>query len=348
MMTIEETLNLVRPNILKMEAYSTARDEYQGPIGVYLDANENPFDNGCNRYPSTALKQKLRTGIAELKQVRPDQLFLGNGSDEAIDLLFRIFCQPGKDNAISIAPTYGMYSVCAEINDIAFRKIQLGKDFSLPVEALLDAADANSRLMFICSPNNPTANAFSSKDLVRLLENFKGLVVVDEAYIDFSSEPSMLQFLGPYPNLVVLQTLSKAYGMAGLRVGLALAEPKLIQLFQEVKYPYNIGTDTLELACKLLENDVQPQIRILLEERRRVSEELKQSKAIQKVWPSDANFLLVKTQKPEALYAYLIARGVIVRDRSRTSGCEGCLRITIGTPEENNLLIKSIRQYEDL
>ena len=338
-------LNNVRPNIAALKPYSTARDEYKGSIGIYLDANENPFDNGYNRYPSTALKEQVRSAIAQKKGVDPARLFLGNGSDEAIDLLFRIFCRPGIDNIVSIAPTYGMYSVCAAINDIECREVMLGEDFSLPVEALLSATDMQSKLLFVCSPNNPTANAFPREQLVSLLSRFPGIVVVDEAYIDFSSVPSMVKLIDQYPNLIVLQTLSKAYGLAGLRMGLAFAEERIIRLFEQVKYPYNIGTDTLALALRLLATDITPQVQTLIAERERVAAALTELPYIEKVYPSDANFLLVKTARPRELYDYLIARELIVRDRSRTPGCEGTLRITIGTPEENDRLIEELRVW---
>ena len=338
-------LNNVRPNIAALKPYSTARDEYKGSIGIYLDANENPFDNGYNRYPSTALKEQVRSAIAQKKGVNPARLFLGNGSDEAIDLLFRIFCRPGIDNIVSIAPTYGMYSVCAAINDIECREVMLGEDFSLPVEALLSATDMQSKLLFVCSPNNPTANAFPREQLVSLLSRFPGIVVVDEAYIDFSSVPSMVELIDQYPNLIVLQTLSKAYGLAGLRMGLAFAEERIIHLFEQVKYPYNIGTDTLALALRLLATDITPQVQTLIAERERVAAALTELPYIEKVYPSDANFLLLKTARPRELYDYLIARELIVRDRSRTPGCEGTLRITIGTPEENDRLIQELRVW---
>lgn len=338
-------LSNIRPNIAALKPYSTARDEYKGSIGIYLDANENPFDNGYNRYPSTALKEQVRSTIAQKKGVDPARLFLGNGSDEAIDLLFRVFCRPGIDNIVSIAPTYGMYSVCAAINDIECREVMLGEDFSLPVEALLSATDMQSKLLFVCSPNNPTANAFPREQIVSLVSRFPGIVVVDEAYIDFSSVPSMVELIGQYPNLIVLQTLSKAYGLAGLRIGLAFAEERIIRLFEQVKYPYNIGTDTLSLALRLLATDITPQVHTLIAERERVAAALTALPYIEKVYPSDANFLLVKTARPRELYDYLIAHELIVRDRSRTPGCEGTLRITIGTPEENDRLIEELRVW---
>ena len=339
-------LNKVRPNIAALKPYSTARDEYKGTIGIYLDANENPFENGYNRYPSTTLKAQVRHTIAAKKGVDPARLFLGNGSDEAIDLLFRIFCRPGVDNAISIAPTYGMYGVCAAINDVEYREVMLGEDFSLPVDKLLSAADAQSKLLFVCSPNNPTANAYSREQLVTLVQQFPGIVVVDEAYIDFSSVPSMVELIDEYPNLIVLQTLSKAYGLAGLRMGLAFAHERIISIFEQVKYPYNIGADTLALAQRLLATDITSQVQTLIAERERVAHALSTLPYVNKVYPSDANFLLVKVEHSRDMYDYLIARELIVRDRSRTPGCEGTLRITIGTPEENDRLIAECRSYK--
>ncbi|MBR5234945.1 MAG: histidinol dehydrogenase [Bacteroidaceae bacterium] len=336
-------LNWVRPNIAALKPYSTARDEYKGTIGIYLDANENPFENGYNRYPSTTLKAQVRGTIAQKKGVDPARLFLGNGSDEAIDLLFRIFCRPGVDNVISIAPTYGMYSVCAAINDIEYREVMLDDNFALPVDKLLAAADAQSKLLFVCSPNNPTANAYSREQLITLVQQFPGIVVVDEAYIDFSSVPSMVELIDEYPNLIVLQTLSKAYGLAGLRMGLAFAHERIISIFEQVKYPYNIGADTLALAQRLLATDITSQVQTLIAERERVAAALSTLPYVEKVYPSDANFLLVKVEHSRELYEYLIARELIVRDRSRTPGCEGTLRITIGTPEENDRLLAELK-----
>lgn len=342
-MTIEQVQQLIRPNILALKPYSTARDEYKGNIGIYLDANENPFENGYNRYPSTTLKAQVRNTIAQKKGVDAARLFLGNGSDEAIDLLFRIFCRPGVDNVISIAPTYGMYGVCAAINDIEYREVMLNNDFSLPVDKLLNASDAQSKLLFICSPNNPTANAFPREQLITLVQQFPGIVVVDEAYIDFSSVPSMVESIDEFPNLIVLQTLSKAYGLAGLRIGIALAHERIISIFEQVKYPYNIGADTLALAQRLLVTDITTQVQTLVSERERVAAALRELPYVIEVYPSDANFLLVKTKHSHELYEYLIAHELIVRDRSRTPGCESALRITIGMPEENDRLIEVLK-----
>ena len=338
---------LVRANIAALEPYSTARDEYKGSLGVLLDANESPYDNGVNRYPSTALKEQLRSRIAAVKSLAPERLFLGNGSDEAIDLCYRVFCEPKEDNAIIIAPSYGMYSVCADINAVERRMVPLEPgSFALPVAGLLQAADSSSKLMFICSPNNPTGNAFSQESIEFLLQNFGGIVVVDEAYVDFSSKPGALPLLEKYDNLVVLQTLSKAWGMAGLRIGLAMASPCIISLFRQVKYPYNIGTDTIREALRRLDVSIDAQVAQIVSQRDCLAALLAGCKSVRKVYPSDANFLLVKVKDPRGLYNALLKAGVIVRDRSTVSGCEGCLRITVGTPEENELLIKTIREYE--
>lgn len=346
-MTTEQVLSLVRPNIAALSPYSTARDEYKGPVGIFMDANENPYgDKGYNRYPGTALKEEVRGRISALKGVPARNIFLGNGSDEAIDLCYRVFCTPGKDNAVSIAPSYGMYAVCADINDIECRMVPLNGDFSLPVERLLAATDERTKLMWICSPNNPTGNAFPRERIVSLLENFKGVVVVDEAYIDFSSEPSLLGLLSEYPNLIVLQTLSKACGLAGLRIGLAFADEKIISIFRQVKYPYNIGTDTLGLALSLIDKDkIDSQVRILLSERTMLAKEIAAMPFVKKVYPSDANFLLVKVDDAKGLYDSLLGSRLIVRDRSRTLLCDGCLRITVGTVEENKELLKEMVRY---
>ena len=338
--------SLLRANIARLTPYSTARDEYKGALGIFLDANENPYQNGLNRYPSPSQKEKVRTRIAELKGVRPERLFMGNGSDEAIDLCYRVFCEPRIDNAIAIAPSYGMYSVCAAINDVEFRSVPLRPDFSLPVEELLAAADSHSKLMFLCSPNNPTANAFEPEQLLQMVERFDGMVVVDEAYVDFSDKGSLKTYIDKYPNLIVLQTLSKAYGMAGLRVGLAIADEKVVSIFKQVKYPYNIGTDTLGFAEKNLEKDITGQIEELKAQRDMLERELPKFRCVEKVYPSDANFLLVKVKRARELYDRLIADELIVRDRSTTKGCEGCLRITVGTPAENKKLLEIISDYD--
>ena len=337
---------LIRKNIASLAPYSTARDEYKGALGVLLDANENPNDNGINRYPSTMLKEQLRSEIAAARGVDSQNLFLGNGSDEAIDLCFRVFCDPGRDNAVSIAPSYGMYGVCADINDVEFRPVQLGDDFSLPAERLLAVADEHTKLMFICSPNNPTANAFTREERVSLIEKFDGIVVLDEAYVDFSAIASLKDLVAQYSNLIGLQTMSKAYGMAGLRVGLAISNPLIINTFRQVKYPYNIGTDTIAAALEALRAFDDRQITEIISQRELLAVEFKKLGYVRKVWPSDANFLLVEFDDANAVYDLLLAGGVIVRNRSNVKGCEGCLRITVGTPVENEKMIKILAQYE--
>ena len=342
MKTLEE---LVRPNIRALRPYSTARDEYAGgEISTWLDANENPYDNGVNRYPDPH-QRELKRRIASLKGVREGQLFLGNGSDEAIDLAYRIFCTPGRDNAVSIAPTYGMYRVAADTNDVELREVPLGKDFSLPTEALLSACDDRTKLLWLCSPNNPTGNAFPTREIERVLRTFEGMVVLDEAYIDFAAEPGFLGRLDEFPNLIILQTLSKAWGMAGLRLGLAFAAEPVAELFARVKYPYNINGPTQAEVARRLSSKIAPQVEELCRERRRISDALTACPAIERVYPSDANFLLIRTAAPDRLYDALIAAGVIVRNRSRIPGCAGCLRITIGRPEENDRMLQTVQTF---
>ena len=338
-MDIDNVMRLVRENIRNLAPYSTARDEYKGGIGVFLDANENPYNNGYNRYPDprqTTLKELL----SQIKGIAPQSMFIGNGSDEAIDLCFRIFCEPRVDNVVTIAPTYGMYRVSAAINDVEVREVQLGEDFSLPTAALLSACDQNTKLMFICSPNNPTGNSFSIEQMRWILEYFDGILVVDEAYIDFSSEASATTLLAEYDNLIVLQTLSKAYGLAALRLGLAFAHSQIMQLFANVKYPYNINLAGMERAAQLLTRDVETQIKNIKSERARMAQALEGMQCVKRVYPSDANFLLVKVDDAKNVYNKLINAEVIVRDRSGVKGCEECLRITIGTPEENDRLLQ--------
>ena len=342
MKTLEQ---LVRPNIRALKPYSTARDEYSGgEITTWLDANENPYDNGVNRYPDPHQKV-LKQKIAALKGVRGEQIFIGNGSDEAIDLCYRIFCRPGVDNTVSIAPTYGMYRVAADVNDVEMREVPLGTDFSLPVDALLNAADEHTKLLWLCSPNNPTGNAFPAAGIERLVRRFDGMVVLDEAYIDFASEPGFLARLGEFENLIVLQTLSKAWGMAGLRLGLAFASAPVAALFARVKYPYNINCLAQQAVAERLAQDVSPQVARLCAERERLLPALAVCPAIERVYPSDANFILVRTPDPDRMYDALISAGVIVRNRSRIPGCEGCLRITVGTPEENVRMLETVKNF---
>lgn len=337
----------IRNNIKELLPYSTARDDYKGgDISVWLDANESPYNNGVNRYPDPHQKA-LKGEIAQLKGVTPEQVFVGNGSDEAIDLCFRIFCEPGVDNVVAIAPTYGMYAVAAAINNVAVREVPLeAETYALNVPAMLAAADAHTRLMWVCSPNNPTGNAFSLQQLETLADNFSGVLVVDEAYIDFSSQPSMLTVLSKHPNVVVLQTLSKAWGMAGLRLGLAFASPMIADIFARVKYPYNVNAPTqAEVAKRLHAEPHDAHVAEVCSQRQWLATELAKMPCVLKVYHSDANFLLVKVTDADAIYDHLVANGIIVRNRNRVKGCEGCLRITVGTPAENVNVIDALKQY---
>ena len=338
---------LVRKNILDLEPYSTARDEYKGELGMLLDANENPFDrNGLNRYPYRNKRDALVRRLASFKGVKPEEVFLGNGSDESIDLCYRVFCRPGEDNAVIMAPSYGMYSVCADMNGVERRTVMLGQDFSLPVEDMLKASDESSKLMFICSPNNPTGNSFPEEDIRRLLEGFRGMVVLDEAYVDYSERGSLALLIREYPNLIILQTLSKAYGLAGLRVGMCIADPFVICLFDKVRYPYNVGADTIALASSMLDDSrKEAEVSLIKSERQRLASSLSGMGCITKVFPSDSNFILIQTPDPKELYSHLLSDGIIVRDRSTTPGCGSALRLTVGTPEENDAVISSIGRY---
>lgn len=340
-MNIEDVLKLVRPNILGLEAYSTARDDCgSNQPEIFLDANENPYNNGINRYPDPHQKA-LKAKVAEIKGISADSLFIGNGSDEAIDLVYRVFCVPGASNAVSIAPSYGMYEVAAAMNDIEFRKVQLRPDFSMDTEAMLSAADSKTRLMFICSPNNPTGNSFPVEQIEDILERFGGVVVLDEAYIDFSVRPSLTSLVKRYPNLIVLQTLSKAWGMAGLRIGLAMADPAVIGLMSKVKYPYNINVVAQKMALAKLDAEAKDNaVAQIVGQRFRLEKELVKCQEVKGVYSSDANFLLVRFDNPDEIYERLLSGGVIVRNRSRVPGCEGCLRVTVGTPAENDRLLR--------
>ena len=337
--------SLVRPNIRALCPYSTARDELQGSPDIFLDANESPYPTGWNRYPDPHQKA-LKAKIAALKGVPAESIFLGNGSDEAIDLMFRIFCTPGVDNAVAIEPSYGMYSVAAATNDVAIRGVLLGEDFSLPAQALLDAADGHTKLLFLCSPNNPSGNAFPLEELEALIRRFPGIVVVDEAYADFSAKGSLRGRLAEFPNLVIFQTLSKAYGLAGLRLGMAFASPYIIRLMSMVKYPYNINQSTQELVSRALDTPIDGHVAEIIAQRARVASVLPAFRCVRRVYPSDANFLLVQVDDADALYAHLLADGIIVRNRSRVPRCAGCLRITVGLPSENDKLLASMQAYE--
>lgn len=338
--------SLVRSCIAALTPYSTARDEYQGELGIFLDANESPYDNGYNRYPDPHQKV-LKAQVAAIKGVAAENIFIGNGSDEAIDLVFRVFCEPRKDNVVAIAPSYGMYKVAAAINDVELCEVQLGEEFSLPVDSLLAATDEDTKALFLCSPNNPTGNSFPREEIMRLVEEFSGMVVVDEAYIDFAEAESLVGEIANHSNLIILQTMSKARAMAGLRVGLALADKRVVELMSQVKYPYNINVATMSIVSGLLATGIDGEVVEIKAQRALLAEALNELTMVKRVYPSDANFLLVQVDDADAVYDYLIADGIIVRNRNRVKGCEGCLRMTVGLPEENQKLIKSLKRYEE-
>ncbi|MGF6850723.1 histidinol-phosphate aminotransferase [Chitinophaga sp. W3I9] len=341
---------LVRENIKKLVPYSTARDEFKGEASIFLDANENNFGSplpvNYNRYPDP-MQWQLKYKIADIKGVPPQNIFIGHGSDEAIDVLYRSFVNPGVDNVILCPPTYGMYEVSAHINDAIIRKVTLTEDFQLDIPALQQAIDANTKLIFICSPNNPTGNSINRSDIELLLNNFDGIVVIDEAYINFSRQKTFIQELTEYPNLVVMQTLSKAWGLAGLRIGMAFASEDIVNTFNKVKPPYNISQATNELALQALENvsQVNEWIREIVIERDLLSGALIQLPEVLHIYPSDASFILVKTTDAKGIYNYLIEQGIVVRDRSKVELCMGCLRITIGTPAENLRLLEVLKSF---
>ncbi len=339
---------LTRPNVWALKPYSSARDEYSGvEASVFLDANENPYNTPNNRYPDP-LQRDLKSLIAPLKGVKVENIFLGNGSDEAIDLIFRAFCRPGVDNVVAIDPTYGMYQVCAEVNDVEYRKMLLDVYYQFKASSLLSAIDENTKAMFICSPNNPTGNSLCRKEIESLLKKFDGLVVVDEAYIDFSSSESLLKDLEQYPNLIVLQTFSKAWGCAAIRLGMAFASPEIIAIFNKIKYPYNVNRLTQEEAMKVLQQpeQIKEWVNTLLEERTRVMDEFVKLPCCVRVFPTDANFFLAKVYEATQIYNYLVSEGIIVRNRTNVALCNDCLRITIGTKEENDALLNALRKVE--
>ena len=343
--------NIIRDNIKRLVPYSSARDEYKGKEGIFLDANENPFgsplEEDHNRYPDP-MQLALKGKISKIKGVPVENIFIGNGSDEAIDILFRAFCEPGKGNVIICPPTYGMYEVTANINDVQIKKVNLlPETFQLDVKNIKFAIDKDTRLIFICCPNNPTGNGMQWDDIRELLENFEGLVVVDEAYINFASYRSLIPELLNFPNLVILQTLSKAWGLAGLRVGMAFASEQIIDIFNKVKPPYNINTVSQDLALNALDNvdQVNLWIKEIVSERNKLSELFTKLPYVVKVYPSEANFLMVKLKEPKVVYEYLIKKKIIVRDRSKVELCEGCLRITIGTKEQNVKLFNTLKKY---
>ena len=337
--------SLVRANIAALEPYSTARDEYEGALGVFLDANESPFNNGYNRYPDPHQKE-LKERLSEIKGVPSRNIFIGNGSDEAIDLVFRVFCEPRKDNVVAITPSYGMYKVASAMNDVELREVSLGEDFSLPTDELLAVTDENTKAIFLCSPNNPTGNSFPREEMLRLVDEFEGLVVIDEAYIDFADAESLKSEIFERKNIIILQTLSKAWAMAGLRLGLALADERIVALFSQVKYPYNINIAAQQIVLQLLMYPIDEDLAEIKSQRAEVAEELAKLPFVKYIYPSDANFLLVKVDDADAVYEHLIADKIIVRNRNRVKGCEGCLRITIGLCGENVKLIESLKRYE--
>jgi len=344
--------DLVRENIKKLKPYSSARNEYTGDASVFLDANENsygsPLEENFNRYPDP-LQWLLKDEIAKIKGVPPQNIFIGNGSDEIIDIAFRVFCEPGKDNVIICPPTYGMYKVCAGINNIEVREINLTVEFfQLDVEAILSAVNEHTKLLFICSPNNPTGNNMHRMDIEILLNNFSGIVIIDEAYINFSRQKTFIQELTEYENLVVMQTLSKAWGLAALRLGLGFTSEKIIDLFNKVKPPYNINQASQQLAIKALSNikEVNGNIKNTVEQRNQVQQQLRQFNFIEKIYPSDSNFILIKVMDADKLYRYLLSNKIIVRNRSKEPLCENCLRVTIGTSGENETLINALKNYE--
>ncbi|MBO6034262.1 MAG: histidinol-phosphate transaminase [Paludibacteraceae bacterium] len=336
--------DLVRKNIWELKPYSCARDEFKGEASAYLDANENPYGAPYNRYPDprqTALKEK----ISKIKGVPANQIMLGNGSDEPIDLIYRIFCEPGVDNVVAIEPTYGMYGVCADVNNVEYRRIQLDEKFDINGRNTITAVDEHTKVMWFCSPNNPTGNLLTRNKMAFMCYNFPGIVVIDEAYVDFSSQDSWLKTLNQFPNLIVLQTFSKAWGMASVRCGMAFASPAIIELFNKVKYPYNINLLTQQFVSERLDHidDMKAQVQEILAERSRMAEELQKLECVETVYPSEANFLLVKVDDANARYKKLVESGVIVRNRTTVQLCEGCLRITIGSQTENNQLLANIQ-----
>jgi histidinol-phosphate aminotransferase len=337
--------SLVRKNIRTMKPYSSARDEFKGEADVFLDANENPYPSPYNRYPDP-LQWKVKEKISSLKNIPSAQIFLGNGSDEPIDLLIRAFCEPNQDSIIITEPTYGMYSVCAAVNAVDVKQVTLTADFDIDLDALPGAFDATTKIIFLCSPNNPTGNLLSREKIMQVLKRFYGLVVIDEAYIDFADSKSFIDEIQKYPNLVVLQTFSKAWGLAGLRLGMAFASEEIIAVLNKIKYPYNVNIKTQEIALDALNNVYKKDIWVeeILNHRTKLIKDLRSLKIVGKVYPTDANFVLVKVEDAPFTYRYLTEQGIIVRDRSKVTLCYNCLRITIGTPEENERLINALKQ----
>ena len=344
MKTLKE---LTRPNIWSLAPYSSARNEYSGRTArVFLDANENPYNQPLNRYPDP-LQLELKKQIATVKGVSPEQIFLGNGSDEAIDLPYRCFTRPGIDNVVAIEPTYGMYKVCADINDVEYRPVLLDDNYQIPAEKLLNACDANTKIIWICSPNNPTGNSIQREEIEQVLKEFEGIVIVDEAYSDFSSQRPFRLDLTKYPNLVVLNTFSKAWGCAAIRLGMAFASKEIISIYNKVKYPYNVNQLTQQKALEALKDPfaVDNWVKLLLQERSRMIQNVRLLPFCQNVYPTDANFFLMKVDDAQRVYDYLVDKGIIVRNRTRVELCHNCLRITIGNKTENNELLSALRQF---
>lgn len=340
--------DLTRPNIWSLAPYSSARNEYAGKTArVFLDANENPYNAPLNRYPDP-LQEELKVALAGVKGVPAENIFLGNGSDEAIDLPYRCFCEPGKDNVVAIEPTYGMYKVCADINNVEYRPVLLDEHFQFSAQQLLDACDEHTKLIWLCSPNNPTGNNLLRDEIVQVIEQFEGIVIVDEAYSDFSRQKSFRHELAQHPNLIVLNTMSKAWGCAAIRLGMAFASTEIIALFNKVKYPYNVNLLTQQKALEVVKDkyEVEKWVSTILQERSRLMEAFRMLPICKEVYPSDANFFLAKMTDAQAIYNYLVDQGIIVRNRSRIQLCQNCLRVTIGTRTENNELVGALRQYK--
>ena len=338
---------LVRPNIWSLAPYSSARDEYSGKEAhVFMDANENPFNDPFNRYPDP-LQRELKAQLMKVKGVPEDMIFLGNGSDEAIDLAYRVFCNPGQDNVVAIAPTYGMYQVCADINGVEYRSVLLDDQFDFQADKLLAACDANTKIIWLCSPNNPTGNSLNRDEMLKVLDAFGGIVIVDEAYIDFARQLSMRQELVRHPNLIILQTMSKAWGSAAIRLGMAFASKEIIAIYNKVKYPYNVNLLTQQQAMAMLKDpfEVDKWVKLLLSERVRLMQAFQELPLCEKIYPTDANFFLARVTDAQRIYDYLVDRGIIVRNRSKIQLCSNCLRITIGSHTENNELIAALRQF---
>lgn len=338
--------SIVRKNILGLKPYSSARDDFSGEASLWIDANENPFDTGINRYPDPH-QRDLKLLLGEIKGVASDELFIGNGSDEIIDLLFRMVCEPGKSNAIILPPTYGMYAVAAEINDVAIKKVFLNEDFSVDVKGVKEAIDDQTRLIFICSPNNPTGSLVPNAVVAELASSFNGIVVVDEAYVDFSPQSSAITMINEYPNIYVMQTLSKAWGMAGARLGVGIGSVEIQAIMAKIKSPYNVNILSQQVAMNTL-SDIEGfrmKLDTILEERVILAKELVALNIVEKVFPSEANFLLVKFRESAQVFAYLIANGIVARDRSKEKWCDGAIRLTVGTPEENSFLLEVLKSF---